>query len=235
MGPVTDEAEIARIRGSYDRRRASESQWDALDPAVYRPVQEKERAIVRLLARQGLSPLGDKRLLEVGCGSGDDLLYMIRLGFDPDNVVGCELMGHRAAAARHRLPRGTEVAEGDAATLEFPSGTFDVVMQSTVFTSLLDCTYQKRLADRMWDLIRPGGGVLWFDFIYNNPRNPDVRGVPLSRVRQLFPAGRVEHRRLGLAPPIARRVTAVRPALYEAVNLVPALRTHVLCWIAKSR
>lgn len=191
--------------------------------------------MVRLLAGQRLSPLGDKRLLEVGCGSGDDLLYMIRLGFDPENVVGCELMSHRAAAARHRLPQAAEVIEGDATTLDLPSGSFDVVMQSTVFTSLLDQAFQKRLADRMWDLVRPGGGVLWFDFIYDNPRNPDVRGVPLSRVRELFPEGVAVHRRLGLAPPIARRVTAVRPALYGVVNLVPALRTHVLCWIAKTR
>ena len=30
--------------------------------------------------------------------------------------------------------------------------------------------------------LAPGGGVLWYDFTVNNPRNPDVRGVPMKRV-----------------------------------------------------
>jgi hypothetical protein len=31
------------------------------------------------------------------------------------------------------------------------------------------------------------GGGFWYDFTYNNPHNPDVRGVPVKRIRQLFP------------------------------------------------
>ena len=49
-----------------------------------------------------------------------------------------------------------------------------------VFPSILDDSFQQKLADRMWALTKPGGGILWYDFIYNNPRNPDVRGVPLT-------------------------------------------------------
>jgi SAM-dependent methyltransferase len=228
-----ERGEIDRVRESYARRRASESEWNALDPAVHLPVQEKERAMVRVLAGQRLAPLSDKRVLEIGCGTGDDLLSLIRLGFEPANMVGCELLEHRARAARHRLPEAARVICGDATEVELPPESFDVVMQSTVFTSLLDAAFQKRLADRMWALLRPGGGVLWFDFVYDNPRNPDVRGVPLSRIRELFPQGTITTRRLALAPPIARRVTAIHPALYGIVNLVPALRTHVLCWIGK--
>lgn len=76
--------------------------------------------------------------------------------------------------------------------------------------------------------------MLWYDFIYNNPRNPDVRGVPLDRIRQLFPQGRLKYWRLTLAPPINRVVTCVHPSLYALFNAVPALRTHVLGWIQKA-
>jgi hypothetical protein len=75
--------------------------------------------------------------------------------------------------------------------------------------------------------------VLWYDFTVDNPRNPDVRGVPPGRVRQLFPAGRIDVRRVTLAPPLARRVVRWHPALYTAFNALPLLRTHALCWIAK--
>ena len=85
----------------------------------------------------------------------------------------------------------------------------------------------------MWRWTKPGGAVLWYDFTVNNPRNPDVRGVPLARVRELFPHGRITTRRVTLAPPISRLVCRVHPAAYGLFNALPWLRTHVLCWIAK--
>ena len=75
--------------------------------------------------------------------------------------------------------------------------------------------------------------MLWYDFTVNNPRNPDVRGVPLARVRELFPHGHITTRRVTLAPPISRLVCRVHPAAYGLFNALPWLRTHVLCWIAK--
>jgi hypothetical protein len=108
-----------------------------------------------------------------------------------------------------------------------------MVLQSTVFSSVLDPRAQQRLAQAMWSWVKPGGGVLWYDFTVNNPRNPDVRGIPLTRVRQLFPFARVSHRRITLAPPLARRVCRVHPGLYPVFNAIPLLRTHVLVWLQK--
>jgi hypothetical protein len=73
-----------------------------------------------------------------------------------------------------------------------------------------------------------------YDFIYNNPRNPDVRGVPLKRIRELFPFGKIDSWRITLAPPISRRITRIHPVLYHVFNTFYFLRTHVLCWISKS-
>ena len=75
--------------------------------------------------------------------------------------------------------------------------------------------------------------MLWYDFTWNNPRNADVRGVPLARVRELFAQGRMRHERVTLAPPLARALCRVHPALYGLFNLLPPLRTHVLAWIEK--
>jgi hypothetical protein len=110
-----------------------------------------------------------------------------------------------------------------------------VVLASTVFSSILDDDFQRDLARVMWSFTRPGGGVLWFDLTYNNPRNPDVKGVPIGRVRELFPEGKLKAWRLALAPPLARSVTRVHHSLYTLCNLTPLLRTHVVCWIGKTR
>ena len=77
--------------------------------------------------------------------------------------------------------------------------------------------------------------MLWYDFTVDNPRNPDVRGVPLrARPRALSrgaaaSAGASRWRRRSRA-----RVCRVHPALYTLFNALPLLRTHVLCWIAQA-
>jgi len=145
--------------------------------------------------------LQDRRLLDIGCGTGGDLMALVMLGFDPDNLVGYELLEHLVERARHRLPPSVRIECGDALKIPAEPASCDVVMQSTVFTSLLDEDFQRRLAARMWSLVKPGGGVLWFDFVYNNPRNPDVRGVPRDRIAELFGGAEMTCWRLWLAPP----------------------------------
>ncbi len=131
------------------------------------------------------------------------------------------------------LPEALRLHGGDALQTQVPAQSLDIVFVSTVFSSLLDEAYRQRLADAMWAWLKPGGAVLWYDFTVDNPRNPDVRGVPLRRLRTLFPAGQLRHRRVTLAPPLARAVVRVHPALYRPVNALPWLRTHVLAWIGK--
>lgn len=215
-------------------QRVDDGRYDPLRPDVLLARQERERALVALLRRHLGRPLRSLDVLEVGCGSGDNLLELLRLGADAARLAGSELLPERAAAARARLPQATAVHAGDAMALPFAPGSFDLVLQATVFTSLLDDEFQQRLAARMWQWLRPGGAVLWYDFAFDNPRNRHVRGVPMARVRALFPQGRVDVRRVTLAPPIGRRAAALHPALWRALNALPLLRTHRLAWIAKS-
>ena len=227
--------EVDEVRKRYDRRRTQGVDWryNLLNPAVWQMVHERQRALLRLLRRLGWQDLSQKRLIEVGCGSGGNLLEMLRFGFDPRNLRGVELLEERYAEARHTLPAELQLSLGDACDAEVQPGSQDIVLQSTVFSSLLDDAFQQRLADVMWRWVKPGGGVLWYDFTVNNPRNADVRGVPLQRVRALFPEGRIQGLRVTLAPPVARQVVRLHPSLYTLFNTVPLLRTHVLAWIEK--
>lgn len=226
-----DEADAVTQR--YARRAAVDGRYSLLRPEVWQTVQERQRAMLGLFVKHGLADLSSLRLLEVGCGSGGNLLELLRLGFRPEHLAGAELLPERLAAARATLPAATALYGGDATALALEAQSQDIVFVSTVFSSLLDDAFQQRLADTMWRWVRPGGGVLWYDFTVDNPANRDVRGVPLARVRQLFPQGRVDARRVTLAPPIARRVARLHPSLYTLFNTVPALRTHVFAWIAK--
>lgn len=226
--------EPSAVAERYARRASLPSgRYAALNPEVMARVQARQRATARLLSALGRSDLTAIDILEVGCGHGANLLEWLQFGADPSRLVGNELLPGRLSEARRRLPATVRLLAGDATLLSLPSASFDIVHQSTVFSSLLDDEFQQRLAAHMWDWVRPGGGVLWYDMAVNNPRNPDVRGVPLARMRTLFPGGRIHARRISLAPPLARAVCRVHPSLYTLFDLLPPLRTHLMAWIAK--
>lgn len=201
------QTEIENIVERYERRKAVVGdRYARFNPEVIAGTQERQRALVSLLKARGISDVADSDVLEVGCGSGGNLQELLLLGAKPENLVGNELLPERIAQARHVLPQAVRLFPGDASALPFEPASFDIVYQSTVFSSILDAALQCRVAEAMWRWVRPGGGVLWYDFTFNNPSNPDVRGVPLTRVRELFPQGRMSVRRVTLAPPISRRV-----------------------------
>jgi SAM-dependent methyltransferase len=233
MTPHDSDRELQAVVERYARRPVTDERYHPLRPDVWQSLQERQRAMLGLFRALGLANLSALRLLEVGCGAGGNLLELLRLGFAPEHLAGIDLLPERVARARHVLPPAVRLEAGDATAAPVPNASLDIVYVSTVFSSLLDDGTQQRLADAMWRWLRPGGGVLWYDFVVDNPRNADVRGVPLKRVQALFPEGAVHSRRVTLAPPLSRAVCRIHPALYSVFNAVPLLRTHVLAWIAK--
>jgi SAM-dependent methyltransferase len=231
--PPADETDAVRER--YARRAADDPRYHPLQPDVWQSRLERERVFLRWLAALGWRDLDARRATDVGCGSGGQLLDLLQLGFAPRHLTGLELLPERHGAARERLPAAVTLWLGDACDAPIAPASQDLVLQSTVFSSLLDDAFQQRLADAMWRWVKPGGGVWWYDFTRDNPRNPDVRGVPVARLRALFPQGTIRIWRVTLAPPLARAVCRGHPALYPAFNALPLLRTHALAWIGKPR
>ncbi len=234
MSPPRKQQELEAIAQRYARRAetVARDRYSLLRPEVWQMLQERQRALLRELARRPGRP-EQWRLTEVGCGAGGNLLEMLRLGLAPEHLTGIELLPERHALARAVLPASVQLSLGDASQAGVGEASQDLVLQSTVFSSILDDGVQQALAQAMWRWLRPGGAVLWYDFIVDNPRNRDVRGVPMARVGALFPEGRLRWQRLTLAPPLARLVCRAHPAAYSVFNSMPWLRTHVLAVIEK--
>ena len=228
--------ELDQISQRYQRRHNNlePNRYSVLRPEVTKAMFDRNERIIRLLARYCPQGLGNLKLVEVGCGTGGNLLDFLRWGFSSFNLKGLELLSERANQARIVLPNEM-VVEGDARLAQIEANSQDIVYQSVVFSSILDTSFQAELAQTMWQWVKPGGAVLWYDFVVNNPRNPDVRKVGIVQVRRLFPEGRLRYERVTLAPPLARLLCRVHPALYNVFNCLPWLRTHVLCWIEKKK
>mgnify|MGYP003990196331 FL=1 len=163
-------------------------------------------------------------------GGGDNLIALKRNGFDWKNIYANELLEDRVEMLIKNLPN-SNIYAGDASNLEFKN-YFDVVFQSTVFTSILDIDFKIKLAVKMFDMVKDNGLILWYDFKYNNPKNPDVKGVGKNEIKKLFPeAKKIIFYNVTLAPPIGRRIGK----FYNVFNfLFPFFRTHIIAEIYKT-
>ncbi len=225
--------EADRIARAYRERDATTGTRYDLANAGNRLVLAERRALARrLLGEAGWDPLGDRRVLEVGSGNGSELAWLLELGAEPTNLAGVDLLPARVAAARAAYPQ-LRFEQGNAEHLDFPDASHDVVMAFTIFSSILDGEMAANVAREIVRVLKPGGGLLWYDFRYDNPSNRNVRGLPERRVRELFPALRGRLHSVTVLPPLVRRLGPVTPVAYPALHAVPPLRSHLMGLLRK--
>ncbi len=226
--------EGTRIKQAYARRSAAGKPglYTVFNPAALFARQQREKEIVKLLKMSQNTDLAKKRILDLGCGSGGVLRDFINYGALPANCRGFDLLPDRIEAASLSTP-GVDFRCGNAESLPYGDGEFDLVILFTVLTSILDPGMKRRLAGEALRVLRPGGDILYFDYCVDNPRNADVRGVGREEIGELFLGAAVVLKRTMLAPPLAR---AIAPRSFTACQLlekIPWLRTHYIGTINK--
>ncbi len=224
--------EVARVREAYLRRDPGDSRYSWSNPAYRYTLLQLERELLEALGRHGASALAGCRILEVGCGTGYWLRQLVQWGASPPHVVGIDLVRDRLARARRATVAATGLVLASAARLPFADGRFDLVLQATVFTSILDDRVRRAAAAEMCRVLAPRGLIIWYDYFRNNPGNPDVRAVSKRELLALFPAAVVDHRRVTLAPPITRLLASRSWLACYLLERLPLLRTHYLALIS---
>lgn len=184
------------------------------------------------LNRYGISSLRDKIVLDVGCGAGGELRNLLRYGAQPEKLFGIDLLPERIAQARVLSPN-VDFCCGDASMLPYPDEFFDMIMQLTVFTSIIDLSMKEEIAGEMHRVLKPDGIILWYDYHMANPRDMDVKRVKKSAIYALFPQCTVHLERITLAQPLAKRLVPYSPILCCLLEKIPFLCTHYLGIIRK--
>jgi 2-polyprenyl-3-methyl-5-hydroxy-6-metoxy-1,4-benzoquinol methylase len=141
-----------------------------------------------------------KKVLEIGCGAGIDLLQFARAGAD---VAARDLTENAVALATKNLARAGfsgDIRQGNAEALDFPDETFDVVYSHGVLHHTVDT--EKAIAE-VRRVLKPGGEAIimlynrvsWFNFVawlsgtnveHKDKDAPIIRKYTTSECRSLF-------------------------------------------------
>ncbi len=229
MKPLDD---LARLRVEYEDRKfrfAGRDIYSLFNPAQLFAIQGRQRAVLSALKQQGIADLSQLKVLEVGCGGGGVLAEFLSLGVPAGNLHGVDLLHDRLTLA-HGWLTGATLLNADGGCLPFPLGNFDLVLQYTALSSILDPRVRGYMCAEMLRVLNPAGLILSYDF-WLNPSNPQTHGIRPAEIKRLFPDCRYEFRRITLAPPIARRLASISWGLCLFLESLKIFNTHYLASI----
>ena len=190
-----------------ERRFVNDDRYSLSNPAYRFMKVQLNKGVRELVDHYCEIDIAKSSVLELGCGNGNVLDDYYRLGFKAENLFGIDLLPMRLNQAYASHP-SFRFACADGQNLPYASCSFNLTMQFTVFSSILDDEVKANLAREMLRVTRPGGLILWYDF-WLNPTNPQTRGIRPAEIKRLFPNCAIELHKTTLAPPIARRIVPI--------------------------
>jgi ubiquinone/menaquinone biosynthesis C-methylase UbiE len=226
MKPSDD---IARLRNEYEDRKRRFAKRDVYSPfnrANLFIVQQRQREVLAALKKNAITDLSNLLILEMGCGGGGVLTEYLGFGASPENLYGADLLFDRLLHAHHTLP-SSGVANTDGQSLPYSSKTFDLVLQYTAISSILDPEIRRNICADMLRVLKPKGLILWYDF-WLNPTNHQTCGIRLVEIRRLFPNCTYEFHKITLAPPLARQIVPISWMLALFLESLKILNSHYL-------
>lgn len=219
--------ELDRVRATYQRyaRDGRSRLWDRANPGYARIARERDEALVELIVTC-LGADGAGTVLDCGCGTGE-LADLVRARAPRVAWTGIDLRTEALEVGRRDRPWGVWV-EGSVDALPFPDGSFDVVVASTLFSSLPSWELELATAREIARVLAPDGAVVWYDLRYGSPRNRAVHPMSRRRIERLFPGWIVDLRSITLLPPLARRLPGGFAWVHAMLSRVPLARSHLV-------
>jgi len=178
---------------SFESAYAGTPPWD-----IGRP----QPAIIRLAETNQITGW----VLDVGCGTGENLLYVAERGFVAMGIDGAPTAIKKARAKAKRRGLNAQFEVGDALNLSVPERPFDTVIDSGLFHVFSD-EDRPRFTESLGRVVRLGGTYFLMCFSDQQPGDWGPRRVTQAEIRWTFSDG--------------WRVDDIQPSAFET-NLGPA-------------
>lgn len=159
----------------FDSAYVGTPPWD-----IGRPQPE----VVRL-AEAGMI---EGRVLDVGCGTGENALFLAERGLEVVGIDGAPRAIRKARAKARSRSINALFDIGDTLDLPTPQLLFDTVIDSGLFHVFPD-EDRRRLRNSLERVIRPGGTYFLMCFSEREPGNWGPRRVTQAEIRSTFSEG----------------------------------------------
>lgn len=212
---IDEDAE--RVREVYTAREGDPelaAYYQRVAPALERLNAERRRPLLEVI--DSIGPRSEISVLDVGCGEGGELAWLVSQGLAPANLAGVDLLDHAIARARERVP-GVDLRVANAARLPFDDNSFDVVITVFMLSAILDPAVRAAAARELQRVARVEL-VLWE---LARGHRDDYRAVTPAEVRSWWPVHLRE--RVTLDIRIAGRLPG---SVAETLSRIAPLRTH---------
>jgi cyclopropane fatty-acyl-phospholipid synthase-like methyltransferase len=126
-------------------------------------------------------------VLDVGCGTGENILFLAARGFDTVGIDGAPTAIRKARAKAKARGLNVRFEIADALDLSLTE-TFDTAIDSGLFHVFSD-EDRPRFADSLARVVRPGGTYFLMCFSEREPGDWGPRRVTQAEIRSVFHAG----------------------------------------------
>lgn len=179
--------------------------WDSADPDPH---------LVDFVEGGMIAPA---RVLEVGCGTGTNAIWLASRGFEVHGIDIAPLAIESAEGKRRASEVNVRFSVLDFLREEPPSGPFDFVFDRGVLHVFDAADERARFAARVAELLRPGGH--WLSLVGSTEGPPRDHGPPRRSARDLIAA----------VEPVLELVQ-LRATLFDA-----ELPSRVAAWVLLAR
>lgn len=227
-------SEAEEIIERYHRRQSKDASalYNCLKPCNVVAFTEKYKKLCNILLQNFGLTFSTKNYLEIGCGTGSNLIQLLQLGVPPTNLTGNDIFEPSLKKAQETLPTKIQLQLGNFLDITYQENTYDCIILSTVLSSILDLKFQKEVIEKAYKLLTKNGIILLYDFIFNNPWNPDVKGINLKYIKSICPWSAYNFSKVTLCPPLARKLCHF-PYFLKLLTSIKLMNTHIIGFLRK--
>jgi SAM-dependent methyltransferase len=139
-------------------------------------------------------------VLDVGCGTGENILYLAEHGYAAAGLDGAPTAINKARAKAKRRGLNVSFEVGDALNLLTPERQFDTLIDSGLFHVFSD-DERPRFRESLGRVVRSGGTYFLMCFSDHQPGDWGPRRVTQAEIRAVFGDG--------------WRVNSIEPSVFE--------------------
>lgn len=127
-------------------------------------------------------------VLDVGCGTGENAIYLASRGHDVWGIDGSPTAILKAGEKAARRGSSAHFVHGSALDLGALEGTYNTVIDSGFFHTLTD-THRTAFDESLKEVLPEGGGYFMMCFSEHEPSDGGPRRLTQSEIRLAFSKG----------------------------------------------